>query len=49
MADRAKQLLKQLVDIWNKYTTKQKTIIISVVCVVILAFALLITLMQRTE
>ncbi|MFT4146780.1 MAG: flagellar M-ring protein FliF C-terminal domain-containing protein [Mobilitalea sp.] len=49
MADRAKQLLKQLLDIWNKYTTKQKTIIISVVCVVILAFALLITLMQRTE
>lgn len=49
MADRAKQLLKGLLDIWNKYTSKQKTLIISIVCVVAFAFALLIFLMQRTE
>ncbi|HHV12857.1 MAG TPA: hypothetical protein GXX75_21515 [Clostridiales bacterium] len=48
MADRAKQLLKNLKDLWNKYTSKQKTLIISAVCVVIFAFALLIFLMQRT-
>lgn len=49
MADKAKQILKQLLDIWNKYTKKQKTVIISAVCVVILAFALLIILMNKTE
>ncbi|HWT76294.1 MAG TPA: hypothetical protein VN258_16465 [Mobilitalea sp.] len=49
MADRAKQILKQLLDIWNKYTSKQKTIIISAVCIVIFAFTLLVFLMQRTN
>ncbi len=49
MADRLKQIPKQLLDLWNKYTSKQKTIIISVVCVVVFAFALLIFLMQRVE
>jgi flagellar M-ring protein FliF len=49
MADRAKQILKKLLDIWNKYTSKQKTLIISIICVVVFAFALLIFLMRRTE
>lgn len=49
MAERLKQIPKQLLDLWNKYTNKQKTIIISVFCVVVLAFALLIFLMQRVE
>jgi flagellar M-ring protein FliF len=49
MADRLKQIPKQLLDLWNKYTSKQKTIIISVFCVVVFAFALLIFLMQRVE
>lgn len=49
MADRAKQILKQLLDTWNKFTSKQKTIIISAALIVIFAFALLIVLMQRTE
>ncbi|MDF2510870.1 MAG: hypothetical protein K0S04_736 [Herbinix sp.] len=48
MADRAKQLLTNLTNIWNKYTSKQKTFIISAVCIVVFAFALLIFLMQRT-
>ncbi len=48
MADRARQILKNLLNIWNKYTSKQKTLIISVTCIVIFAFALLIFLMQRT-
>jgi flagellar M-ring protein FliF len=49
MADRFKQLPKQLLDLWNKYTSKQKTIIIMVVCTVILAFTLLIYLMGRVQ
>lgn len=49
MAERLKQLPKRLLDIWNKYTSKQKTIIISVICVVILAFSFLIFLMQRVQ
>ncbi|MDF2542272.1 MAG: hypothetical protein K0S47_1990 [Herbinix sp.] len=49
MAERLKQLPKQLLDFWNKYTSKQKTIIISVICIVILAFLLLIWLMGRVE
>ena len=49
MAERLKQLPKQLLDQWNKYTSKQKTIIISVFCVIVFAFALLIFLMQRVE
>ncbi|MDF2906548.1 MAG: hypothetical protein K0R34_1869 [Herbinix sp.] len=49
MAERLKQIPRQLLDLWNKYTSKQKTIIISVFCVVVFAFALLIFLMQRVE
>lgn len=49
MAERLKQIPKQLLDLWNKYTSKQKTIIVSVFCIVIFAFALLIFLMQRVE
>lgn len=49
MVDRLKQLPKQLLELWNKYTSKQKTVIISVICIIVLAFALLIFLMQRVE
>lgn len=49
MQERVKQIPNQLLDLWKKYTSKQKTIIISVACVVVLAFALLIFLMQRVE
>ena len=49
MAERLKQIPGHLLELWNKYTSKQKTIIISVFCVVVFAFALLIFLMQRVE
>jgi flagellar M-ring protein FliF len=49
MAERLKKIGKQLLDLWNKYTSKQKTLIISVACVVILAFALLIFLMNKVD
>lgn len=49
MAEQLKQIPKKLLEVWNKYTGKQKALIISVVCVVVLAFLLLIFLMQRVE
>lgn len=49
MADRLKEIPKILLKFWNKYTSKQKTMIISVVSTVILAFILLVYLMGRTQ
>ena len=49
MTERLKQIPKQLLEVWNNYTSKQKTIIISVVCIVILAFSFLIFLIQRVD
>jgi Flagellar biosynthesis/type III secretory pathway lipoprotein len=49
MAERLKKIPKQLLDIWNKYTSKQKTLIVSVACVVILAFVILIVLMNKVD
>ena len=49
MADRLKQIPKQLLALWNKYTNKQKTIIISVACVVLFAFVILIVITNRVQ
>lgn len=49
MTERLKKIGKQLLDMWNKYTAKQKTLIVSVVCVVIVAFALLVFLINRVD
>ncbi len=49
MAERLKQLLNQLLEFWNKYTAKQKTILISVVSIIILAFVVLIYITGRVE
>ncbi|HBI73559.1 MAG TPA: hypothetical protein DDY59_10250 [Lachnospiraceae bacterium] len=49
MIERLKQIPKQLLDFWNKYSSKQKTIIISTASVIVLAFAILIYFMNRTE
>lgn len=49
MQERLKQLPKRLLEIWNKYTSKQKTIIISVFSGVVLALAILIVLLSRTK
>ncbi len=49
MAERLQQIPKKLLDIWNKFTNKQKTMIISVFCVIVIAFALLIFLINRVE
>lgn len=49
MTERLKKLPKQLLDIWNKYTSKQKALIISVVCVVVFAFGLLAFLINKVD
>lgn len=49
MAERLNGILKQGLNIWNKYTSKQKTMIISIACVIVLAFALLFFLINRVE
>jgi len=49
MVERLKQIPVQLLNQWNKYTSKWKTIIISVVTLVFLALIILVTIMNRTE
>ena len=49
MQERLKQLPKRLLELWNKYTSKQKTIIVSVFSGVVLALAILIVLLSRTK
>ncbi len=47
MADRLKELLSKILEWWNKFSTKQKTFIISAGAGIILALAVLITLLTR--
>lgn len=49
MVERIKQIPSRLLEFWNKYTSKQKTIIISVIAVIILAIALLSFVLTRTS
>ena len=49
MQERLKELPKRLLELWNKYTSKQKTIIITVFSGVVLALAILIVLLSRTK
>lgn len=49
MVDKLKQIPVQLLNQWNKYTSKQKTIIISVIATVFLALIILVTFMNRTQ
>ena len=49
MADRAKELLGRVQEWWNKFTSKQKTIIVGAVAAVILAFVILMTVLSQTK
>lgn len=49
MADRIKGLLNKLLEWWNKFSTKQKTFIISAGAGIILAFAILITVLTKPQ
>ena len=47
MVDRLKEIPEKILEWWNKFTTRQKTIIISIAAGVILALAILVTLLTR--
>jgi flagellar M-ring protein FliF len=47
MVDRLKELLQKVQEWWDKFTEQQKTIIISVTAGVILALAILATILTR--
>ncbi len=47
MPDKIKMIPQKLLDWWNKFTRKQKTLIISVAALVILTFAILITVLTK--
>ncbi len=49
MADKAKELLEKVKEWWNKFTSKQKTIIIGAAATVVLAFAILFTVLTQTK
>ena len=49
MAEKARELLNKVLEWWNKFSTKQKTFIISAGAGVILALAILITALTRPQ
>ncbi len=49
MAERARGLLQKLLEWWNRFSTKQKTFIISAGAGIILAFAILVSILTRPQ
>ncbi len=49
MGERLRQLPNMIIEFWNKYTSKQKTIILSVLAAVIFLLAVLIAVFSKTE
>lgn len=49
MAERAKGLLNKILEWWNKFSTRQKTFIISAGAGIILAFTILISILVRPQ
>lgn len=49
MVERLRKIPAQILEIWNKYTSKQKTIIISVTAIVFLTIVLLTVFLTRTH
>lgn len=49
MTERLKQIPAKILEWWNKYTSKQKTIIVSIAAGVLVALAILITILSRPK
>ncbi|MBD5546572.1 MAG: flagellar M-ring protein FliF [Lachnospiraceae bacterium] len=49
MAERVKELLNKILEWWNKFSTRQKTFIISAGAGIVLAFAILISILFRPQ
>lgn len=47
--DQLKELPKRILEWWNKFSTKQKTIVVGIVAGVIVALALLVTVLTRKQ
>lgn len=49
MADRLKELLAKILEWWNRFTAKQKTIIVSIAAAVVFTFAIIIYVFTRPQ
>ena len=49
MVERLKVLLERFLEFWNRYTSKQKTVIICVAAAVIFTLAVLFAVFSRTQ
>ncbi|MBP3603948.1 MAG: flagellar M-ring protein FliF [Lachnospiraceae bacterium] len=49
MADRVKEILNKILEWWNKFSAKQKTFIVAAAAGVIVAFAILITVLTQPQ
>ena len=49
MADRLKEIPAKILEWWNKFTAKQKTIIVAIAAVVIFTFAIIIYAFTRPQ
>lgn len=49
MQDKAKELIQKVMDWWNKFTAKQKTIIIIIAAAVVFTFAILIFVFTKPQ
>ena len=49
MQERLKELPKKFLEYWNKWTSKQKTIIISAILAVVVMIAILVAVLGRTK
>ena len=49
LIEKLKELSNRILEWWNRFTTKQKTLIVMVVAAVILAIAILVTVLNRPE
>lgn len=49
MVDRLKEILQKVLDWWNKFTSKQKTIIVTIVAAVVFIFAIIVYFISRPQ
>ena len=49
MPERIRELIQRVVDWWNKFTTKQKTYIVAAAAGIILAIAIIVTVLSRPQ
>ncbi|MCR5100084.1 MAG: flagellar M-ring protein FliF, partial [Butyrivibrio sp.] len=49
MQERLRELLQRVLDWWNKFSTRQKTIIISVAAAVVLTIVILVSILTRPQ